>query len=200
MPVTAEDLDAATTTVVDALQATAGRDWTAVPAPAVGVDCWQEGEHIGDTLISYAGQLVAQPPGRYVRFVVSANRDAAAADVLEFMLAGGRILASVVRTSPPDRRAFHPSGMADPEGFAGMGCVEMLVHGYDIADALGVPLEPPGDLCARVLARMFPGVDTGGADPWAVLLWATGRIDLPGRDRVGPGWRWRGAPLADRAL
>ena len=51
------------------------------------------------------------------------------------------------------------------------------------------------DVCARVLARMFPEHDLSGVDPWDGLLWATGRADLPGRNRVGPGWRWHGAPL-----
>src|SRR6266508_3123041 len=47
---------------------------------------------------------------------------------------------------------------ADPEGFAGMGCVEALVHGHDIAQGLGLALAPPREVCTRVLARMFPRV------------------------------------------
>jgi hypothetical protein len=166
-----------------------------VPAGAVEWDCWHTAEHIGDCLLSYAGQLVAQPTTRYVRFMATADKDASPAEVLEFAEAGGRILVATVRTAPPQVRAYHPTGMADPGGFAGMGCVEALVHGHDIAQGLGLALGPPRDVCTRVLARMFPHAlaDLAGLDPWSGLLWATGRIALPGRPRVEQ-WRWRGAP------
>jgi hypothetical protein len=116
--------------------------------------------------------------------------------VLEFAVTGGRILAAAVRTATPHVRAYHPTGIANPEGFAGMGCVEILLHGEDIARGLGLSLGPPRDLCSRVLARMFPhaSADLTDVDSWTALLWATGRIDLPGHQRK-THWRWRGTPL-----
>ena len=155
MPVTADDLDAAVSTTVTTLRPATGRDWS-VPAGALEWDCWHTAEHIGDCLLSYAGQLVAQPTTRFVRFEVYADKDASPAEVLEFAEAGGRILAATVRTSSPQVRGWHPTGMADPEGFAGMGCIEALVHGHDIAQGLGLALEPPRQVCTRVLARLFP--------------------------------------------
>lgn len=112
-------------------------------------------------------------------------------------MTGGGILAATLRAALPSVRAYHPSGIADPAGFAGMGCVETLVHGEDIARGLGLTLNPPRDLCARVLARMFPHVaaDIVGADPWTALLWATNRAQLPGRPQQ-IHWRWRGDPLS----
>jgi hypothetical protein len=197
MPVTAHDLDAAVSTTVTTLRPATGRDWS-VPAGALEWDCWHTAEHIGDCLLSYAGQLVAQPTTRFVRFEVYADTDAAPAEVLEFAEAGGRILAATVRTSSPQVRGWHPTGMADPEGFAGMGCVEALVHGHDIAQGLGLALDPPRQVCTRVLARLFPqaAADLADLDPWMALLWATGRIALPGRPRVAH-WRWHGAPPAE---
>lgn len=197
MPVTADDLDAAVSTTVTALRPATGRDWS-VPAGALEWDCWHTAEHIGDCLLSYAGQLVAQPTTRFVRFEVTADKDASPAEVLEFAEAGGRILAATVRTSSPQVRGWHPTGMADPEGFAGMGCIEALVHGHDIAQGLGLALEPPRQVCTRVLARLFPhaAADLADLDPWMALLWATGRIALPGRPRVAH-WRWHGAPPAE---
>jgi hypothetical protein len=197
MPVTADDLDAAVSTTVTTLRPATGRDWS-VPAGALEWDCWHTAEHIGDCLLSYAGQLVAQPTTRFVRFEVYADKDAAPAEALEFAEAGGRILAATVRTCPPQVRGWHPTGMADPEGFAGMGCVEALVHGHDIAQGLGLALEPPRQVCTRVLARLFPhaAADLADLDPWMALLWATGRIGLPGRPRVAH-WRWHGAPPAE---
>jgi hypothetical protein len=148
--------------------------------------------------MSYAAQVVARPTDRYVRFMANAEKDASAAQVLEYAEAAGRILAAAVRTAAPEVRAYHPSGRADPEGFAAMGCMEALLHGDDIAQGLGLALDPPRDVCARVLARMFPGSagELVDVDPWAALRWSSGRIELPGRPRLAQ-WRWRGAPLGE---
>jgi len=195
MTVTADDLDSALAAVTDALEPATGRDWSTRAGP-LEWDCRDTAEHIGDCLMSYAAQLVARPATRYVRFLAKADTDATAAEMLEFALAGGGILAAAVRTTPAHVRAYHPTGMADPEGFAAMGCVEALVHGHDIAAGLGVDLDPPPQVCARVLARLFPQTpaELAGLDPWTVLRWATGRLDLPGHPRPEK-WRWHGAPL-----
>lgn len=74
-----------------------------------------------------------------------------------------------------------------------MGIVETLVHTHDVAAGLSLSWTPPRDLCDRVLARLFPDAPDD-EDRWAVLLWSTGRADLPGRARV-TSWRWHGAPL-----
>jgi hypothetical protein len=139
---------------------------------------------------------VIQPAARYVRFLASADKDASPAEVLEFAEAGGRILVATVRTAPSRARAYHPTGMADPEGFAAMGCVEALVHGHDIARGLGLSLDPPRGICRGVLARLFPqaAADVAGADPWDALQWATGRAGLAGHPQLRQ-WRWHGAPL-----
>jgi hypothetical protein len=75
--------------------------------------------------------------------MANADKDAAAAEVLEFAEACGRILAATVRTSPAQVWANHPSGIADPGALPGWGCVEALVHGHDIAQGLGLTLDPP---------------------------------------------------------
>ena len=107
MPVTADDLDAAVSTTLTTLRPATGRDWS-VPAGALEWDCWHTAEHIGDCLLSYAGQLVAQPTTRFVRFEVTADKDASPAEVLEFAEAGGRILAATVRTCPPQVPGLAP--------------------------------------------------------------------------------------------
>lgn len=194
-PVTADDVERSVDLVVAALRTAEDLDWS-VPAGSLEWDCRRTGDHLARCLIAYAGQLAVQPGDRYVSFGARADDDAGPADVLEFVLAGGRILAAVVRASPPATRAYHPYGTSDPEGFAGMGCVETLVHGYDIAGGLGLAFDPPPDVCARVLARMFPDLAAAmpEADPWQALRYATGRIALPGSPRL-TSWRWRGAPL-----
>jgi hypothetical protein len=195
--VTADDLEAALASVSATLEQAIDQDWT-VKAGGLEWDCWHTAEHIGDGLMSYGAQLVAQPAGRYVRFLASAEKDASAAEILEFAQAGGGILVATVRTAAPQVRAYHPSGMADPEGFAAMGCVEELLHGQDIAGGLHRSLDPPREVCARVLTRLFRQLpaDLAGTDPWLTLQWATGRISLPSHPRLTK-WTWQGAPLGE---
>ena len=155
MTVTADDLDSVISCVMSGLLPITGRDWS-VRAGTLEWDCWHTAEHIGDCLMSYAWQLAVQPTARYVRAIATAEKDASPAEVLEFAVTGGRVLASMVRTSRAHVRAYHPAGMADPEGFAGLGCYEALLHGNDIAQGFGLSLGPPRDMCRRVLARLFP--------------------------------------------
>ena len=194
MAVTADDLAAATAAVAAVLIPAAARDWSAVPGTG-DWSGWHTAEHIGDCLLSYAAQIAVRPGNRYVRFEAVATKDASSAELLEFAMAGGHLLGAMVRTADPQVRAYHPTGISDPAGFAGMGCVEMLVHGHDIARGLELVLDPPRDVCARVLARLFPHTTTHltDLDPWQVLLWATNRLDLPGQEPQ-VHWRWRGTP------
>ncbi|GLY47760.1 hypothetical protein [Lentzea sp. NBRC 102530] len=194
MAVTADDLDLAIHTVESTLAPEVHRDWRATP----GTGDWTArttADHVGDCLLSYAGQLTAAPQDRYARFMAVADEDASAAEVLEFLALGGRVLASVVRTCPPATRAYHPTGLADPEGFAAMGCVEALVHGHDIAHGFGLRLSPPAGLCRNVLGRLFPhtAATLTEVEPWTALLWSTNRVQLPGRTPQD-GWRWHGSP------
>ena len=106
------------------------------------------------------------------------------------------ILEHVIQASPASTRAFHPAGMADPSGFAAMGCDEILIHTADIAAGFGTDFRPPEDLCGRVLARLFPWAPTD-VGPWESLLWANGRIALPGLGRQDENWSWHCAPLSE---
>ncbi|MFG2166280.1 maleylpyruvate isomerase mycothiol-dependent enzyme family protein [Micromonospora chersina] len=195
--VTADDLDAALSSVVTSLRPATGLDWS-VSAGSLEWDCWHTAEHVGDCLMSFAGQLVARPEKRFVRFMAAADKDASPEEVLEFAEAGGRILAATVRASGPEVRAYHPAGRADPEGFAAMGCVETLLHGDDIARGLGLAVDPPRDVCTRLLARLFPEAarDLADVDPWAALRWSTGRSALPGCPQLEE-WHWRAAPSGE---
>jgi hypothetical protein len=72
---------------------------------------------------------------------------------------------------------------------------EALLHGNDIAQGFGLSLDPPRDVCRRVLARIFPQApaDLAESDPWTALQWAGGRIELPGYPQQ-PSWRAHPAP------
>ncbi len=197
-PVTADDLERAVQLVVETLSKGDGLDWS-VPAGDLEWTCRFTASHVAGCLMSYSSLLASRARDRWLGYRPAIADDAAPAVMLEFIQAGGQVLATVVRANGPEVRAFHPYGTSDPEGFAGMACVELLVHGHDIASGLGLAFEPPADLCARVVGRMFPdaAADAPGVDPWRLLRYATGRVTLPGRPTVAPDWRWRGAPLED---
>lgn len=103
---------------------------------------------------------------------------------------------------PVTARGFHPAGSADPSGFAAMACDEILVHTHDAATGLGEQFDPGGELADRLLRRLFPWHverfpgHPVAPDQWTALLWANGRINLPGRPGQ-VGWRWHCAPIAD---
>lgn len=206
LPVTADDVARAVHLAVDALQESAADDWH-VPAGSLEWSCWETVEHLSDDLFAYAVQLGPRKPptDTEVPYRWAAEREggpansifadpaAGSAGLLQTLEASGALLTSMVRTTPADVRSHHAFGLSDPEGFAAMGIVETLVHTHDIAEGLSLSWAPPADLCDRVLARLFPGAPDD-EDRWAVLLWSTGRADLPGRDRV-TSWKWHGAPL-----
>ena len=189
---TPDDLDLAVDTLSAALRPAVDRDWSA-PAGVLEYDCRRAAEHIGDCLLSYAGQVVSRPDRRYVRFMAKADDGATPAELVEFAETGGRILAATLRCAPADLRAYHPSGMADVDGWTGMGCVETLLHGEDIATGLGTGLHPDNDLCERILSRMFPHVERNGMDAWTTLRWYSGRLKLPELNSPGR-WHWVSAP------
>ncbi|MFD0425832.1 VOC family protein [Streptomyces parvus] len=209
LPVTADDVTTAVRLAVDVLAKAPADRWE-TRAGSLEWTCWETAEHLGDDLFAYAVQLGPRTPplDRDVPFrwtpdreggphnAVFADREAGPAGLLATLEASGALLASMVRTTPPGVRSYHGYGISDPEGFAAMGVVETLVHAHDIAEGLGLEWAPPAALCDRALARLFPEAPAGG-DRWAVLLWATGRAELPGHPRR-TAWRWDGRPLEDQ--
>jgi uncharacterized protein (TIGR03083 family) len=187
--VTADDVEVATECVVEALRPAVDADW-AVPAGTIEWSCRKTAEHIGQAALHWASQLAVGARTQYVRWSAQAQPLAPPAGVLDFVDAAGRILALVVRASPPDTRAFHPWGIGDPEGFAGMACVELLVHGEDLAQGLNCSLQPPAELCDRVLTRLFPHEPRLADDPWLELRRLTGRAA-----QAPQSWKWRPTPL-----
>ncbi|MGW7577022.1 hypothetical protein [Streptomyces sp. NPDC054765] len=202
--VAANDLDRAVQLAVAVLREAPPTAWDG-RAGSLEWDCWETVEHLGDDLFAYAVQLgPKQPPLEgNVPFVwesrrpggpanaVHADRTAGIAGLLQVLEASGALLVAMVRTTSPQVRAHHVFGVSDPEGFAAMGTVETLVHTHDLAEGLGLTWNPPADLCARVLSRLFPDVPAA-TDPWRTLLWATGRTELPERARRTT-WRWDGS-------
>ncbi len=164
------------------------RDWEA-PAGSLGWTCRQAAAHIAHDLFAYAGQVAAQPGGAYLQCDLTVRPEASASSVLQVALATGQLLAEAVASAEPTSRGWH-FGLTDPSGFEAMGVGEALLHTYDIACGLEVPLTLPDRLCTLVLDRLFPDAPDG--DPATVLLWATGRGPLEGHSYVTE-WVWKAA-------
>ena len=205
-PVTAADVTLAVDLAADTLNGALDQDWH-VPAGTIEWDCWETVEHVADDLFAYAGQLAPRNPPQDShlpfawrrqreggpRSTVFADPDGGNAGLVQVLEACGTFLSSVVTTSSPDTRAHHIMGLADPEGFAAMGVVEVLVHMHDVASGLGFAWKPPEDLCDRVLHRLFPDAPTDTAR-WKTMLWATRRGEIEGREPIVGRWRWFAAP------
>ena len=158
MTVTADHVRQAAQALRSALEPAAEADWQ-VPAGDLEWTVWETGVHVADDQVFYATQLIAQPGDRsgYTPFEVAMWEDASQPEaLLRTIVVCAEILARVVESTPPDARGFHNYGISDPEGFAAMGIVEVVVHTHDVATGLGLSYAPPADLCDRVLRRLFP--------------------------------------------
>lgn len=169
-----------------ALTPAAERSWD-VLAGDLEWTCRATAGHVADDLFSYASQVIAQPRRGYLPIEAMIDPAASNGEILRAVAMCGRLLTLAVDAASSDARAWHPYGTSDPDGFAAMGVVEVLVHCHDIASGLGVAWRPPSQLCAPVLQRLFPDAPPG--DPSDVLLHVTGRRALPGLARL-TDWRW----------
>jgi uncharacterized protein (TIGR03083 family) len=170
------------------------RDWE-VLAREMEWSCRRTLDHIVDALMLYCGYVGTRATARRTPL---RNGDPAAtpSELLNSVEAAAAILAELVRALSVGARVFHPAGMADATGYLAMGCEEILVHTWDIAEGLGVPFAPPEELAAKIVARILPWAP-GDVPAWDALRWGVGRIELPGYGRLGPDWYWHPAPLAE---
>ena len=184
---------AATGELRTALEPATDADWS-VPAGDLEWTCRQTAAHVADDLFSYASQVLARPASGYLPVEAVVEEGGSNTEVLDVIVMCGELLALAVDATPPDARAWHPCGVSDADGFAAMGVLETLVHGYDIARGLAVEWVPADALCAPVLTRLFPGAPEGPAAE--VLLHCAGRLPLGDRPRLVE-WAWDSRVRAD---
>jgi hypothetical protein len=187
-----EDICDAARLAVSFLQRYADREWS-VPVPGLDFTVASVVAHAGESPLWYAIDLTGGPQDE-AAFEVRIRPDASPRHLIKSLSQAVGLCATVVDAHPADARGFHPIGAADPSGFAAMACDEILVHTHDAGAGLDAHFRPPAALAARVLTRLFPWHEPGD-DPWTTLLWANGRLDLPGAPRPRR-WRWHCAPLA----
>lgn len=188
----ADLITSATDACVEVLRSYADRDWRKTKAQDLQWSCWDTALHVADDLYFYAVQLLYGPLERaYLPTELTLDDDAAVPGLLDAISVHGELLRRTVVAADPGDRAYHVFGVSDAEGFAAMGVVETLVHGYDLVRGLdpGAAWRPPAAFAAPVLQRLFPAAPEG--EPAEVLLYCCGRAplgDLPRKDV----WRWDG--------
>ncbi|MFF0744484.1 hypothetical protein ACFYVL_29195 [Streptomyces sp. NPDC004111] len=162
-------------------------DWT-VAAGSLEWSCWETAVHIAHDLTAYAGQLAARPTEGYLPMDLTVPPGTPPREVLHVITAAAGLLGSALATAGPEVRAFH-WGACDPSGFEAMGVAEALLHTYDITRGLKAEWLPPAGLSTLVMERLFPEFPVGTEEPARLLLWATGRAELPGRE-PRTEWVW----------
>jgi uncharacterized protein (TIGR03083 family) len=175
------------------LGAAVDQDWTR-PVPGLEWTVAEVVAHVPQGLLWYATDLAAGPR-ELSAMDLRVRPETPPPDLVRALDSYATVLARVIDGAAPGARGWHPWGLADASGFAAMACDELLVHTGDAARGLGLRFTPSAALAGATLRRLFPWAPTDG-DPWRALLWANGRVDLPGRERQ-TGWRWRCAPLAE---
>lgn len=143
--------------VANALEPTIGRDWS-VPAGQLEWNVEFTIEHIAAALSKYTLYLASRST-ESIAVRIASRADASQRERIDAIPRLGHALANVASMTPPDVRVFHASGMVDFEGYVAMGCLETLVHGYDVASGLDVPFDPPAEMVRPVVARFIPWIE-----------------------------------------
>lgn len=186
-----EDVRATASTCHRVLEPVADGDWDR-QAGELEWSCRTTLVHMLSALLYYAINLATR--STEPRVSGRADPSLPVAELLNALEGRAAVLAEVCAAAPPGARGAHDWGSPDASGFAALACDEMLLHTSDIALGLGVSFDPPRDVCARVLARLFPWAP-GEGDSWEVLRWANGRVGLEGRPRLAPSWVSHPSPL-----
>jgi uncharacterized protein (TIGR03083 family) len=188
VPVEPDDARRAAAFVVAALEPGVEADWS-VPAGTLEWDVRFTVVHMAGAPAKYAVVLAARASS-FMPLRLTTYDDETNAGILDMVRVAVDALAHVAATVGPDARAFHREGMADAEGLLALACVEVLVHGGDVAAGLSLDYAPPDDLCDAVVDRLVPDVprDRPG---WRRMLAATGR------DGGSNDWTFRVAPVGD---
>jgi len=189
--VTPEDVRATASACRRALEPVAHADWDR-PAGELEWSCRTTLAHVLAALLYYAINLATR--STEPRFSGQADPSLPLAELLDALEGRASVLAAVCAAAPPDARGAHDWGTPDPSGFAALACDEMILHTSDITAGLGASFDPPRDVCARVLARLFPWAPNDG-DSWQALRWANGRAALGERPRLAPSWVSHPSPL-----
>jgi hypothetical protein len=184
-----DSVEAAAAAVIAALEPGIDADWS-VKAGDLDWTVDRTIAHMTGAPAKYAFYLSSRST-RYVAVRVWPVADATRRERLEAIEGCAAALAGVADAAPEDAFGFHVTGMRNAEQFLAMACYELLVHTYDVTCGLGLPYEPPEELCRLVIEHCYPG-RAEQRSVWPDLLWLSGR-----RHPAATGW---GEPPAGGAI
>lgn len=167
-----DSVEAAAVAVVAALHPGVDADWS-VRAGDLEWSVDRTIAHLTGAPSKYAVYLSSRST-RYVAVRVWPEADATRHERLEAIEACAAALAGVAATAPQDAFGFHVTGMRNAEQFLAIACWELLLHTYDVTCGLGLPYEPPAELCRLVIEHYYPDRDEQ-RPVWPYLLWLSGR-------------------------
>ena len=181
-----DDLQQLARVVADGWRAAADRDWS-VPAGGLEWSCRHTADHIVDCVLAPAFFLASRRQDAYPSggWVIEAG---AGPEVLaESLETAARVLAAVVLAADPDDHAIiwrRPRvETRGPHDFVPRGALELILHADDVATGLGIPFDPPREVCERLRRHTqswpfwtapWEALSMTG-DPWDDLRRASGR-------------------------
>jgi hypothetical protein len=184
---TPEDLYELSELVASAWTSAADLDWS-VPAAGLDWTCLHTADHAVDCVYAPAFFLASRKLDGYptAGSDMTLGEAATPETLVESLWIATRMLVAVVRDAPPDARAsiFGGAGIvAGPGDFVPRAAGELILHGHDVCAGLGVPFEPPADLCLRLREHTRPWLVwtsywtnlPNTDDPWDDLLTGSGR-------------------------
>jgi hypothetical protein len=167
-----DTVEAAAAAVTAALQPGIEADWS-VRAGDLEWSVDRTIAHMTGATGKYALYLSSRST-RYIAARVWPEADATRPERLEAIEGCAAALAGVAAAAPKDAFGYHVTGMRNAEQFLAMACWELLLHTYDVTRGLGLPYEPPEDLCRLVIEHYYP--DRDEQRPWwPALVWLSGR-------------------------
>lgn len=204
-PIVTDDVRALARAVVEGVVHLHATAWDSAAA-SLSWSRWETAEHLADDLLVYGATLAAPDYGSELPFRTTQRRSGAPDELVHcaeesgspglaaVIEAASKLFVAIADVTPPRVIAAHVFGTTGAEGFTAMAAVELIVHGHDIFSGTNVNWAPGDELCRRVVTRLFPDVNTSNEDcrstnGVSTLLWATGRISLPGMPKRTE-WRW----------
>jgi 8-oxo-dGTP pyrophosphatase MutT (NUDIX family) len=197
-PFSSDDLDRVTRYVVDAWRSGIERDWSA-RAGTLEWTCTRTADHTVDAVLAVAFFLASRNQDGYPEWgwaELTMGPDARPEHLVEAAAAVGRVLSALVVTAEPGTRAaiwrLPVVGTGTPDDFAARGALEMILHAHDVCAGLGLPFDPPADVCTRLrdhtrgwphwsMPNWSPAPTTD--DAWSDLLAGSGRTRTERDDR-----------------
>ncbi|MBO0832357.1 MAG: hypothetical protein J2P29_10340 [Actinobacteria bacterium] len=173
MTIGPDSVEAVAAVVVAALRPGIDHDWS-VRAGDLTWSVDRTVAHMTGAPAKYALYLSSRST-RYIAVRIWPEPDATRQERLEAIEGCATALAGVAATAPEDALGFHVSGMRNAQQFLAMACLELLVHTYDVTGGLGLPYQPPEELCRLVIEHCYPGQAITNHPVWPFLVWLSGR-------------------------